>query len=463
MDTGSKSTQTSKERFWIQYTTILKQFRIAERFIPWYRKHLEGFIDDHPNTRLMNHTPESVQIWLEGIGHNSNISDWIYKQKVDALRLMFSHMLNLSWAKSFDWNFWSAGTRPLGKDHPTVARCYEMVDRSVENSNTFLGKKFPDIYRKYLVAIRLPDYSTNTEKSYLRWIIRFLRFHPERDPYCLSEVDIASFLEHLAINRKVAGATQAQALNAVVFFFTRVLEKPIGDIGVYKRPKQPKRIPTVLSQSEIEAVFSHTHGQTGLMIRLMYGSGMRVMECLRLRVKDLDFAYRNIQIRQSKGKKDRFVPMPETLIEALKKQVKSIQELHLRDTAAGAGTVYIPDALSRKYPNAKYELRWQFLFPASRLAQDPRSDVIRRHHLHQSALQRAIKQAVNKAGITKRVTSHTMRHSFATHLLESGSDIRTVQELLGHSDVSTTMIYTHIVGRGGSGTRSPLDRLGITK
>jgi integron integrase len=186
---------------------------------------------------------------------------------------------------------------------------------------------------------------------------------------------------------------------------------------------------------------------------------MRVMECVQLRILDLDFEYRNITVRQSKGKKDRSVPMPDMLIEQLQRQIAFVKEQHVGDIAACCGTVYIPDALSRKYPNAKNELRWRYIFPATRLAKDPRSGVVRRHHIHKSVIQKAIKQAAEKAGLTKRVTSHTMRHSFATHLLESGTDIRTVQELLGHSDVSTTMIYTHVVGRGGQGVRSPLDRL----
>ncbi len=459
MDSGIKPTQSSIDRFWARYTEVLKLFRVPEKAIPWYQKHVQAFIDDHSGIRLQEQTPESLQRWLEILGRNDQIDDWLFRQKVDALRLLFCHLLRVSWATSFDWNLWTAGAQSLGKDHPTVARSYEMIDQSVDNSENYLGTRFPDIYRKFLIAIRIPDYSINTERSYLGWIIRFLRFHPNKHPIDCSEAEVASFLEYLAIKRKVAGATQAQALNALVFFFARVLEQPLGEIGPFKRPKQPKRIPTVLSHREMESMLAHLRGMNGLMIHLMYGTGMRVMECVRLRIMDLDFDYRHIMVRQSKGKKDRSVPMPEMLVDRLQQQIRYVKELHERDTAAGFGGVYIPEALSRKYPNAKNELRWQYLFPASRLAQDPRSDVVRRHHIHQASIQRAIKRAAEEVGITKRVTSHTMRHSFATHLLESGADIRTVQELLGHSDVSTTMIYTHIVGRGGQGVRSPLDGL----
>ena len=215
----------------------------------------------------------------------------------------------------------------------------------------------------------------------------------------------------------------------------------------------------VLSPNEITAVFAGVEGMKGLMIRLMYGSGLRVMECVRLRIMDLDFDYKQVTIRFSKGKKDRVVPMPDTLIEQLHAQVRWRQRLHEKDHDARITGVFIPPALARKYPNAENELRWQYLFPSSRVSQDPRSGKIRRHHLHQTVIQKSIRIAANNAGITKRVTSHTLRHSFATHLLASGADIRTVQDLLGHADVSTTMIYTHVLGRGSQGARSPLDTL----
>jgi integron integrase len=334
-----------------------------------------------------------------------------------------------------------------------------MIDKAVQNPNNRLGKRYPELYRKYLVAMRIPDYSPNTEKSYLGWINRFVSFHGQIHPCDYCEPEVASFLEHLAIYRKVSGATQGLALNAIVFFFARVLEKPLGQIGPYKRPKKPKRLPTVLSPDEIHHLLGSLGPTNELMIRLMYGTGMRVLECVSVRLKDLDFEYLQITVRAGKGKKDRNVPMPKSLVEGLRRQVQFVTQIHTKDIEAGYGSVYMPEALARKYLNAEYELGWQYLFPASRISQDPRSGIVRRHHIHQTVIQKAIKKASTKAGILKRVTSHTLRHSFATHLLESGTDIRTVQDLLGHADVSTTMIYTHVAGLGSQGVKSPLDRI----
>ncbi|ODB93201.1 hypothetical protein A3194_00410 [Candidatus Thiodiazotropha endoloripes] len=438
---------------------MLKRFRIPAKSIPWYRRHVEAFMADHPNTRLRSHSAKSIIDWLERIGREPQINAWQYRQKVDALRILYGHCLRQPWCSEFDWDRWLNGARALESDHVTVARTVEMIEKSVEDPKNHLARTFPDLYRRFLVAMRLPDYSINTEKSYLNWINRFLRFHNNRHPCDCTESDVASFLEHLALQRKVANATQSLALNAIVFLYARVLERPLGNIGPFSYSKKPKRIPTVLSIKEINSLLMQTKGVNQLILQLMYGTGMRVMECVRLRLLDLDFDYRNIVVRAGKGKKDRTVPMPDLLISPLQVQVEQVQAQHKNDLKAGFGSVFLPDALSRKYPNADKELRWQYLFPASRIAQDPRTGVLRRHHLHQSAVQKMVKRAATATAIRKRVTSHTLRHSFATHLLEAGSDIRTVQQLLGHADVSTTTIYTHVIGRGGQGARSPLDRL----
>ncbi len=461
MESEDQSSDPRIGRFWLKYADLLKRFRVSAKAIPWYRRHVEGFMADHPKVKLRSHTAESVERWLVRIGRNPNLTEWQFRQKVDALRILMGHLLKLPWSQTFDWDRWSSGAQALESDHPTLARTYEMIDKAVEDPKNLLARHYPDIYRKCLVALRLPEYATNTEKSYLSWVNRFLRYHHGRHPNDCAEAEVASFLEHLTLERKVAGATQAQALNALVFFFSRVMERPLGEIGPYKRPKKPKRIPSVLSPQELNSLLKQLTGINWLIIHLMYGTGMRVMECVRLRLLDLDFDYRHIVVRAGKGMKDRTVPMPEVLVDPLQSQIKQVKQQHELDLSAGFGSVYLPNALSRKYPNADKELRWQYLFSASRIAQDPRTGALRRHHLHQSVVQKMVKRSAEAAGIQKRITSHTLRHTFATHLLESGADIRTVQDLLGHADVSTTMIYTHVIGRGGHGARSPLDRLAL--
>jgi integron integrase len=459
METPASSENPRIKLFWEWYFETLRLFRIPDRSFPWYRKHIEAFIECTPDIPLTKRNSASIEQWLNQTGRNEKLSDWQFRQQVDALRLLFCHRLKSPWAADFDWAYWSSGAKRLEAGHVTTARTYELIDEAVNNPTNYLGELFPEIFRRFLVAIRIPEYSINTEKSYLGWINRFLRFHQGFLPHHLSEPEMASFLEHLTMKRKVAGATQSLALNALVFFFARVLEKPLGHIGSYQRSTRPRNLPTVLSPTEINSLFTRTTGLRGLVGRLMYGTGMRVMEWVRLRILDIDFSYQQIVVRAGKGRKDRVVPMPDVLIDNLHNQILKVQTQHDEDSRAGFGTVFMPTALARKYPNAENELGWQFLFPASRLALDPRSKVMRRHHIHQSSIQRMIKKAATSAGIIKRVTSHTLRHSFATHLLESGTDIRTVQELLGHADVSTTMIYTHVLGRGGRDVRSPLDVL----
>ena len=316
-----------------------------------------------------------------------------------------------------------------------------------------MAKKLLDQARDVL---RLKHYSYRTEETYVDWIRRYILFHQKRHPNDMGTPEIQAFITHLATERTVAASTQNQALSAILFLYREVLHKDIEPV-LLSSAKRPERLPTVLTREETLRVISHLGGIHKLMAQLLYGSGLRLMECIRLRVKDIDFDYKTITVRDGKGEKDRVTPLPDSVIPDLQRQIERARLLLDEDLAAGCGETYLPYALENKYPNAARELLWQYLFPAPKRALDPRSGVERRHHLDSSGLQRAVKQAAQKAGIQKRVSCHTFRHSFATHLLQNGYDIRTVQELLGHKDVRTTMIYTHVLQRGGLAVKSPLD------
>ncbi|MBN2439684.1 MAG: integron integrase [Deltaproteobacteria bacterium] len=305
--------------------------------------------------------------------------------------------------------------------------------------------------------LRLKHYSIRTEEAYVDWIRRYLRFHGMRHPREMGAAEIQAFLTSLAVEKNVAASTQNQAFSALLFLYRDVLEMDFPNLIDAVRAKKPRRIPTVLTKEEARRVLDHMPGLHQIMAKLLYGSGMRAMECLRLRVKDLDFEYHQIVVRDGKGMHDRVTMLPETLIVPLQEHLRQVKLLHEEDLRQGYGQVYLPFALAEKYPNADREWGWQYVFPASKLALDPRSNLIRRHHLDESCLQKAIRKAARAVGIIKHVGCHTFRHSFATHLLENGYDIRTVQELLGHKDVETTMIYTHVLNRGGLSVRSPLD------
>jgi len=307
--------------------------------------------------------------------------------------------------------------------------------------------------------IRLKHYSLRTEQAYLDWIKRFILFHGKRHPAELGAPGVEAFLTHLAVDRGVSASTQNQAKSALLFMYKEVLGAQLPWLDHVERAKTPTRLPVVLTQDEVAAVLKRLDGVHRLIGRLLYGTGMRIMEGMRLRVKDVEFTRREILVRDGKGQKDRVVMLPDRVAGPLQQQLADTRTLHKSELAAGRGEVYLPDALGRKYPGAGREWGWQYVFPAAALSRDPRSGVVRRHHLSDQAFQRAMRQAVRDAGLVKPATPHTLRHSFATHLLDTGYDIRTVQELLGHSDVSTTMIYTHVLNRGGRGVVSPLDRL----
>jgi integron integrase len=306
-------------------------------------------------------------------------------------------------------------------------------------------------------VLRVNHYSPRTEEAYLGWIRRFILFHNKKHPLEMGALEVELYLTHLAVGEKVSANTQKQALNALVFLYHRVLQKPLGQFRDIERAKRPQRRPLVLSKGEVERILRVMRGTHQLIATLLFGTGMRLLECLRLRVKDVDFALNQIVVRDGKGWKDRITMLPQKIKSDLEKHLVRVREIHRQDLASGNGRVYLPDALSRKFPNANRDWGWQYVFPGSALSKDPLSGEYRRHHVHENSVQKAVNKAVHLGGIAKPASCHTLRHSFATELLSAGYDIRSVQELLGHKDVSTTMIYTHVLNRPGIGVKSPLD------
>ncbi len=314
--------------------------------------------------------------------------------------------------------------------------------------------KLLDIVRE---RIRSRHYSLRTERAYLDWIRRFIVFHDKRHPSELSAPDVERFLTHLAVDRHVASSTQNQALAAILFLYREVLEIDLPWIENVVRARMPVRVPVVLPRADVQRLLDQLDGEFHLIAQLLYGSGLRLTEALRLRVKDIDFEYSQIVVRDGKNRKDRVTILPDGVVPSLRLHLRRVAEQHERAVALGFSGVELPDALERKYPKALSDLGWQYVFPADRPSRDPRTGAMRRHHIHETSVQRAIRQAARRAGITKPVGPHTLRHCFATHLLERGYDIRTVQELMGHADVRTTQIYTHVMKKGAAAVKSPLD------
>jgi integron integrase len=329
--------------------------------------------------------------------------------------------------------------------------------QSPNNSSAGKAKKLLDQYSEFL---RNRHYSLRTEKTYIGWVRQYILYHNKRHPREMGVAEINDFITHLVNQKTVSASTQNQAISAILFLYRNVLGVELDDKALISiRPTKPKRVPTVLSKAEARKVIANMDGIYKLMAQMLYGSGLRLMELMRLRVKDLDFANRQIIVRDGKGENDRVTMFPDVLLEPLRLHLKHVKAQHELDLSMGYGTVYLPYALERKYPNASREFAWQYVFPASDLSIDPIRGIKQRHHLNESSLQKAVKQAAKLAKIDKPVSPHTFRHSFATHLLENGYDIRTVQELLGHKDVKTTMIYTHVLQRGGLAVKSPLDEI----
>jgi len=467
MLSARKSDQGKVSRFWDRYIALTKAYDINAETARWYVKHVERYIGENHKLRLVNHSSGNVERFLNELGRNKHIEDWQFRQAVDALRILFCELIIVDWAKSFPWVNWLDGARQLPNNHSTVARDYMPIfSKDSESAEASLSGKikqrYPLLFERLITEIRTRQYSIRTEQVYVSWIVRFFVFNNDIDPNKLDAIYIKKYLEHLAVNRRVSASTQNQALNALVFFYRHILNVLFEGIGDFVRAKKPKRLPVVLSRNEVNKLFDAINNELyKLMAGLLYGCGLRLMECIRLRVFDIDFDYQQIIVRNAKGNKDRVVPLPEGLKSALLNQIEKITLEHEKDIEQGNGEVYLPDALARKYPNAAKELGWQYVFSSTRLSVDPRSGKVRRHHIHENNLQKQIKKATKEASIVKKVNCHSLRHSFATHLLEHGYDIRTVQELLGHADVSTTMIYTHVLNKPGVSVLSPFDSLPI--
>lgn len=308
-------------------------------------------------------------------------------------------------------------------------------------------------------ALRARRYSARTEEAYCRWVVRFIRFHGLTHPAEMGEAEVNAFLTHLAVREHVSASTQTQALSALLFLYRKVIGRELGEFTDIVRAQPSRRVPVVMTPGEVRQVLAEMTGEERLVVTLLYGTGMRLMECLQLRVQDIDFTRNEIWVRGGKGDRDRVTMLPESLKPELREHLRHVKKVHECDVADGWGVVQLPAALDRKYPSAPTDWRWQWVFPQATRWRDPKTGCQGRHHVHPTIIQRAVKTAVRRSGVPKRVGCHTFRHSFATHLLENGYDIRTIQELLGHKNVSTTMIYTHVLNRGGCGVRSPLDGL----
>ena len=424
-----------------RYAAFLTERHVAAQQVYWSQVWLNRCAQFHRRPNPWTLTPGQGQAYLDHLQAQGQTPDWqlaVARQALEALDAFLA----------------TQSPPPPAQHRP---RPPAPPDPPTHRQNKTPAPAYQALLERMRTEMRLQRYALRTEEAYLHWAQRFLTFHAPLEPLQAGPDGVGQFLEHLALERGVSAGTQNQALNALVFLFRQVLGETVAMSEDVLRARRTKRLPVVLAKDEVNAVLERMDGHHRLMARLLYGTGMRLMECVRLRVKDIDFSLNLIVVRQGKGDKDRRVPLPRAVREDLERHLEGVKRQHTQDLDAGDGGVFLPDALARKYPRASRDWVWQYVFPAKSLSTDPRSGKVRRHHQDETGLQRAVAEAARAAKIDKPVSCHSFRHSFATHLLEAGYDIRTVQELLGHSHVSTTMIYTHVLNRPGVTVRSPLD------
>jgi integron integrase len=444
-----KEKASNDNNFWQSFKNAAIESGVKDTVAEWYVNWSQRFAKSIKGTPLRSRSKKDVMDFLHNLSLEGGIDEWQVKQAAKALRFLYRDFLNIE----------------LGIDPERYPRD---EGGSKKNTGTFIFKdtaisredivsRYKELFDRFRSELRILHYSLRTERSYEMWIRRFLAFHHKRPTDHFGASEITAYLDYLAQTRTVAASTQNQALNAIVFFYDKVMNVDPGEFDDFIRAKRPARLPEVLTRKEVKRLFKEINGVNLLMAGLLYGAGLRLMECLRLRVKDVNFETHQILVRDGKGQKDRVTILPQKYAPLVREQLIYVKTVYQKDLEAGTQGVSLWPSFERKVPHAAKEWIWQYVFPSAQLSVDPRTKKVKRHHLHPSNLQKAVKAAAQKADISKRVTCHTLRHSFATHLLEGGYDIRTVQELLGHADVSTTMIYTHVLNKPGVAVRSPAD------
>jgi len=438
------------QKFWDAFQSCVEENRVGPDRSVHYVRWAQEFVRFQPDKRLRDRSRDDIDAFLTDLRQRPRIGAWQVKQAEHALKILYEIFL--------------PDYVPDSKPSPAPGKKEERQTGSLrpdERDRVIPGeveRLFLPLITSLKREIRSRHYSIRTETAYVDWVRRFIAFHRYADPRRIDATTaVKDYLDYLAVHREVAASTQNQALNALVFFYNNALQIRFGEMETFVRAKRPQRLPEVMTRDEVESLLSHMEGVNGLMAGLMYGGGLRLMECVRLRVMDLDFARHQIMVRDGKGQKDRVTMLPVRFAGPLQGHLARVKALYQEDRAKGVPGVYIWPAMARKYPRAASEWKWQYVFPAKSLSVDPRSGQVRRHHLNEGLVQKAVKEAADNTGLNRRISCHTLRHSFATHLLEARYDIRTVQELLGHADVATTMIYTHVLNRPGLSVRSPAD------